>query len=452
MGRAISLVSGSVCLVWSSLALAQQDWDTDGNDPPSGHFLGTTAMAAYPDLTFKVYNQRALLIDWTYDGVLGDVPANIIGGHWNNEVANGVFGAVICGGGSYEPYSWYPNVVNDRYGVVVGGGDNWAGNQGNATDAQYAAVVGGFTNTANAAYSFVGGGLGNFANGSYAVIVGGQQNYASGSDATIGGGRGNSTSGSGYGVVAGGWSNAASNLATVSGGYSNDASGYAATVPGGYDNTASGSYSFAAGRRARASYQGCFVWADSTDADMTCSVNNRVLMRASGGFSFYTNAAMPTGVYLAPGSGSWGSYSDVHVKRDFADLDVHEILRQVVSLPITSWRYESEDAAIRHIGPTAQDFYDRFGLGDSERHITVIDADGVALAAIQALNAEVEQLRRDLGLLVAAKRDADRRAAADGVRLSAFPVCVAVLLVGVALAAAAVSRRGRRTGRRIGAA
>jgi len=37
------------------------------------------------------------------------------------------------------------------------------------------------------------------------------------------------------------------------------------------------------------------------------------------------------------------------------------------------------------MGPVAQDFSAAFGLGESERYINTIDADGVALAAIQGL-------------------------------------------------------------------
>jgi hypothetical protein len=40
----------------------------------------------------------------------------------------------------------------------------------------------------------------------------------------------------------------------------------------------------------------------------------------------------------------------------------------------------------------AQDFYGAFGLGDSERHIHPIDADGVSMAAIQALYRRIESL------------------------------------------------------------
>jgi hypothetical protein len=54
---------------------------------------------------------------------------------------------------------------------------------------------------------------------------------------------------------------------------------------------------------------------------------------------------------------------------------------------------------VRHVGPMAQDFYAAFGTGVDDRHITSIDEDGVALAAIKALNAKLQRdsakLRRD---------------------------------------------------------
>ena len=37
------------------------------------------------------------------------------------------------------------------------------------------------------------------------------------------------------------------------------------------------------------------------------------------------------------------------------------------------------------MGPMAQDFHAAFGLGEDERYISSVDADGVALAAIQGL-------------------------------------------------------------------
>jgi hypothetical protein len=39
----------------------------------------------------------------------------------------------------------------------------------------------------------------------------------------------------------------------------------------------------------------------------------------------------------------------------------------------------------------AQDFHSAFGLGPDDHHIPTVDADGVALAAIQGLDQKVEQ-------------------------------------------------------------
>ncbi|PYX88185.1 MAG: hypothetical protein DMG67_17760, partial [Acidobacteria bacterium] len=49
------------------------------------------------------------------------------------------------------------------------------------------------------------------------------------------------------------------------------------------------------------------------------------------------------------------------------------------------------DAAIRHIGPMAQDFYAAFHVGEDDRHITQVDEGGVAFAAIQGLNQKLEE-------------------------------------------------------------
>jgi hypothetical protein len=62
-----------------------------------------------------------------------------------------------------------------------------------------------------------------------------------------------------------------------------------------------------------------------------------------------------------------------------------------------------ESSNIHHIGPVAQDFHATFGLGHDERYIGTIDADGVALAAIQGLHqivqekdCEIDQLKSEV--------------------------------------------------------
>jgi hypothetical protein len=119
------------------------------------------------------------------------------------------------------------------------------------------------------------------------------------------------------------------------------------------------------------------------------------LARASGGFTLYTKAASTVGAQLAAGSGTWASLSDRNVKTNIAPLDDATVLDKVAALPISRWSYRSEHG-VRHMGPMAQDFYAAFKVGEDDKHITSIDEDGVALAAIKALHAENATLRRRL--------------------------------------------------------
>ncbi len=77
--------------------------------------------------------------------------------------------------------------------------------------------------------------------------------------------------------------------------------------------------------------------------------------------------------------------SDRNLKEQFQPVNPTDVLDRVVNLPITSWNFK-QDAATRHIGPMAQDFYAAFNVGTDDRHIATVDEDGVALAAIQGLN------------------------------------------------------------------
>jgi hypothetical protein len=85
-------------------------------------------------------------------------------------------------------------------------------------------------------------------------------------------------------------------------------------------------------------------------------------------------------------SGLWKS--DRALKEGLAPADPRQVLAQVVALPMATWSYKGE--TVRHLGPMAQDFSAAFGLGADDRHIHVLDASGVALAALQGLHAVVQ--------------------------------------------------------------
>jgi hypothetical protein len=113
--------------------------------------------------------------------------------------------------------------------------------------------------------------------------------------------------------------------------------------------------------------------------------------RASGGVRFFTDTNATAGAELAPGSGSWSSVSDRNAKENFAAVNTQAILQKMVGLPLSTWNYKAQDKSVRHLGPTAQEFKEAFALGESDRAISSVDADGVALAAIQGLNQKLAE-------------------------------------------------------------
>jgi hypothetical protein len=85
--------------------------------------------------------------------------------------------------------------------------------------------------------------------------------------------------------------------------------------------------------------------------------------------------------------------SDRAAKANFGTVDPADMLERVRALPITTWNYLTDDASVRHIGPMAQDFTAVFGVGGDDRTIHPMDGQGVALAAIQGLAAQVAALQ-----------------------------------------------------------
>ena len=109
------------------------------------------------------------------------------------------------------------------------------------------------------------------------------------------------------------------------------------------------------------------------------------------GINFFngTGNAMSVSYFGTVTALAFNPTSDRNVKEDFVPSNPRDVLEKLVGLPVQSWAFKSEPGA-RHLGPVAQDFHAAFGLGADDKHIATMDADGVALAAIQGLNQKVE--------------------------------------------------------------
>lgn len=84
--------------------------------------------------------------------------------------------------------------------------------------------------------------------------------------------------------------------------------------------------------------------------------------------------------------------SDVNLKTNFEKIDENQILNKVSKLNIQEWNYIAYPNN-KHIGPTAQGFYNLFKLGADNKHISTIDASGIALASIKALKSENDAIK-----------------------------------------------------------
>ena len=215
---------------------------------------------------------------------------------------------------------------------------------------------------------------------------------------------------------------------TIGGGYQNVTGHTYATIPGGWFNLADGDGSLAAGSGAQALHAGAFVLADfllmggnPSPVPFSSTAINEFSARFTGGARFVSaidQDGNPTaGVVLTPGGGSWSSLSDRDAKTNFSLANGQEMLEKLASLPVETWSYKAQDPKIRHIGPTAQEFKAAFQVGEDDRHISTVDADGVALAAIQGLYKMLKEKEAEIAKLKKTVRSLQREQLAYEMRL-----------------------------------
>jgi len=315
---------------------------------------------------------------------------------------------------------WYPkqgalragSVTGDQWddgnigGFSVALGSNTIANGGNSTALGTQTTASGGNSTALGVETTASGpastslGRGTTASGEASTATG-NRTTASGFGSTA---TGNSTTASGHSATAMGIATVASGGYATAMGDGSQATGSASTAMGGgtmasgirstamgYLTVATGDASVAMGTRAIAQGHGSFAFADhSSDATYTAGANQFVV-RAHGGIGF--NSGTNIGCDLPAGVGAWACTSSRLAKEGFEDMDGEAVLAKLASIPIQRWYYLGTPAA--HVGPTAEDFYAAFGLGEGSTTITTVDADGIALLGVQTLERRTADLRAE---------------------------------------------------------
>lgn len=151
----------------------------------------------------------------------------------------------------------------------------------------------------------------------------------------------------------------------------------------------------------------CTNSTNTVEADISCDTTTArsswAASNAGGGDSLVIQASTTgtgnpiehsSGAHLTSG-GVWTNASDAELKENFSPVNGEEILQKVEELPISQWNYKSESEDVTHIGPTAQDFKQIFGVGVNDKTISTIDPSGIALAAIKELGRQNRELKEE---------------------------------------------------------
>ncbi len=222
-----------------------------------------------------------------------------------------------------------------------------------------------------------------------------------------------------YTLALGPWATA-SGLQSTSLGYNNTASGQSAYTFG-EGNTASGvgAYVFGYHNTANLTYATAFGAGNSAGAWYATAAGIGTSARSYGETVFGSNNAVVTPLsttafnsgdllFVVGGAGSGTGRnafallkngnatlrgtltqgSDRNRKTAIVPVDTAAVLAKVCALPLATWRYV--DDTTTHLGPMAQDFFAAFQLGATDTGIALVDADGVALAALQELKSRAD--------------------------------------------------------------
>lgn len=384
-------------------------WELSGNAGTTGNdFLGTTGNAP---LQLRVSGVNVASYDKRNNST------NVIAGQLPN-VFGSAEGVTVAGGGrsgtplncGVQANQTCVHTVTANYATIGGG-------RGNRVDALLGTVAGGASNSATELWATVGGGDMNTAAGQGAVVPGGVLNQASGNFSLAAGVRANaihqrsfvwndggagatpsvsasSTREREFKVMASNGIRFNDNLTTSAG---LDLSIGPRPDPG--LATYLGLINTAGSRATIAKFHSSGVMAfNNVPTDASSSANFRFEGNNSVTARYILTGA--NAAHLTAG-GTWTNGSSSEFKEAFEAIDAGAILDRVLALPLASWRYRNS-AEGRHLGPTAEDFAAAFGLGDSAQHISTVDADGVALAAIQGLAQRAAEREATLEARIAA--------------------------------------------------
>ncbi|HEY1787636.1 MAG TPA: tail fiber domain-containing protein, partial [Verrucomicrobiae bacterium] len=367
--------------------------------------VGTVPLSALSGITSNQLNATTWQMATNLNGGIAILADNVIAGIAITNAT--IIGSSFSGNGAGVTNLSGAQLVSIGNSNPSAGGNFFLGAAGNSTMAGYNNTgigvhaldsnTNGLNNMAAGLNSLMSstGGNNNTAIGTYTLQanVGGNNNTALGLDALYSNTNGSYNTASGiyalYSTLSGGDNTADGTYALQSStsGFGNTAIGFNAL-----NASTTGSNNIALGYLA-----GQAIVAGSSNIDIGnvgFSSDANVIRIGSGQTATYLSGTLyVNGMALT---------SDRAVKENFTPINPKEVLSKVLAMPVNKWQYKTDAVGINHIGPMAQDFHSAFGLnGTDDKHISVVDEGGVALAAIQGLNQKLNEKDTEIQALEA---------------------------------------------------
>lgn len=350
------------------------------------------------------------------------VTDSVIAGGQNNQMTRG--DCQFIGGGSGNMMISTSGGAQSRCAIIAGSTNTVEGGTTNST------ILGGTSNSVsgNTTGPVVGTSGILAGNGNLIRAVNGSSNI---NRSVIIGGNGNQIRRGDDHIILGGTSNSIPSTAGGGSARCVIVGGTGHVVNGGAGNS-----TIIGGSNARIGIGHGNTWMFSHGNALTSSGSNRFIVKNTSGTFIFSNDTATTGVQLNGGSSSWASVSDVNKKENLAEVDYQDVLSKVDTMPVYHYNYVGNPTQQCCIGPIAQDWHDvsRFRCNDvtlpvmeyneegeevqkvddetlepvfetkpakDPLVIELMDALGVSLACIKALNAKIETLTSRVAALEA---------------------------------------------------
>ena len=416
----------------------------------SGHNAGST-LTVLGTVSFGLANHTlagsANLVNGSLNtvnasqGIVTGLSNNAAGGRFlvagTANIVTGTFDSVIAGAQNTVTSSTRSLIAGEQNtvtsmarGLLVGDLNNVSGGTrsmiagiSNTVGSASQQIVAGSTNTINGA----GDGLlvGNLnvvdpTNAGFGTnsIVGGLSNTL-GTNRSFMIGQGNTATGNtGVNSITFGLSNTAAAVSSLVGGYSNSLdstsqnvilSGSNNTVTAalhslivGEQNVVSGQDVLVSGQLSNQTHDYGVMFGGSGTALIASTADAEMTARMAGGFRFFTDNALTSGVTLAPSASAWVAVSDSATKTGFESVELSTIAQKFRDLDVKSYQIRGDATMARHIGVMADKFNELFGDIITPKKVGKYnglshqDVDGVLMAMIHYLLGRIDTLEAKL--------------------------------------------------------